>query len=65
MNEELIEELMENEDPFIAKTTKEKLKNNLVKIEKLSNQEGLINHGKSAKARFVNENVKSISKKNN
>ena len=50
---------------FIAKTTKEKLKNNLEKIERLSNQEGLINHGESAKARFVNENVRSISKKNN
>ena len=38
---------------FIAKTTKTSLKNNLKKIEILSEQEGLFNHGKSAKVRFI------------
>ena len=50
---------------FVAKTTKEKLANNVNRIEKLANQEGLINHGKSVKARFVKENGKKISKKGN
>ena len=38
---------------FIAKTTKTSLKNNLKKIEILSEQEGLFNHGESAKVRFI------------
>ena len=38
---------------FIAKTTKTSLKNNLKKIEILSEQEGLLNQGKSAKVRFI------------
>lgn len=49
---------------FIAKSTKSSLKNNLKKIEILSEQEGLFNHGKSAKSRFV-KNDERISKKNN
>ena len=50
---------------FIAKSTKNSLKSNLKKIEILSEQEGLFNHGKSAKARFIKKNDKRISKKNN
>ena len=50
---------------FVAKTTKEKLASNLDRIEKLANQEGLINHGRSAKARFVKGNDKKVSKKVN
>ena len=50
---------------FVAKTTKEKLSSNLDRIEKLANQEGLINHGRSVKARFVKGNDKKVSKKVN
>ena len=50
---------------FVAKTTKEKLASNVDRIEKLANQEGLINHGKSVKARLVKENDKKVSKKVN
>ena len=50
---------------FIAKSTRNGLKSNLKKIEILSGQEGLFNHGKSAKARFIKKNDKRISKKNN
>ena len=50
---------------FIAKSTKNNLKNNLKKIEILSEQEGLFNHGESAKVRFIKKNDKHVSKKNN